>query len=194
MPKASQKFTNSAAFSQPSAVRTASSFSATLPSSSQISERLATAPTVTPSRRKKPVTMFLAYPAFTSKKLLSSARMDRATDVSPTQPAISGFTRFRSSVQSSKKLASSSLLAGRKLTSSLTFSRMVASSATTSTIPLSSAWNLAEEESHLVITLPPRALGAFTNSLAFFSSMKVKSVMVGNSPKPPPQVPNTAVI
>ena len=71
---------------------------------------------------------------------------------------------------------------------------MVASSATTSTIPLSSDWNLADAESHIATVFPSNALGAFTNNFAFYSSMKVKSVMVGKRPKPPPQVPKIAVI
>ena len=38
------------------------------------------------------------------------------------------------------------------------------------------------------------ALGAFTNNLAFFSSIKVKSAIAEDTAIPPPQVPNTAEI
>ena len=114
-------------------------------------------------------------------------------DVSPAQPASSSFTRFRSSVHSTISLPSL-LLAGRNAIRSLILVRIVASSATTSTIPLSSDWNTALEESHFATEFPSSALGALTKSFPFFSSMKVKSVSVGNRASPPPQLPSTAVI
>ena len=100
MLNASQKLIKSAAFSAPFAVNTASNFSATLPSSSTTSQRFATAPTVTPFNLINPVTISFAYAAFVSKNILSSAIIDNATDVSPTQFASSADARFKSSVQS----------------------------------------------------------------------------------------------
>jgi len=42
--------------------------------------------------------------------------------------------------------------------------------------------------------LPLSALGAFTNSFADLSSMKVKSVIAADTAMPPPQVPKIAEI
>ena len=58
--KASQKLTNSAAFTHASGVSTLSNFSATLPSSSNFSLRLPTAPTVIPLSLMNPVTIDFA--------------------------------------------------------------------------------------------------------------------------------------
>ena len=79
-------------------------------------------------------------------------------------------------------------------TSCLIFAKIVSSSATTSTIPLSLLWKSAVDESHLEILFPSSALGEFTNNFAFDFSIKVTSVSVGINARPPPQLPNIAVI
>ena len=60
MSNASQKFTNSAAFSAPFGEIAASNFSTTSPFSSQTSVRLATAPMVAPFKRINPATISFA--------------------------------------------------------------------------------------------------------------------------------------
>ena len=119
--------------------------------------------------------------------------MESAIEVSPTQFSRSAQTLFKSSVHSSYE-ASSSLLPGSIVTSSRIFAKMLSSSATTSTIPLCVLWKSAVEESHLEALFPSSALGELTNNFAFAFSIKVKSVKVGNSARPPPQLPKTAVI
>ena len=148
---------------------------------------------VTPFNLINAVTISFAYPALTSNTAPLSASCDNAIAVSPVQFAISAHTRFKSSVQSSKT-GSSSLFGGSMHTSSLICAKIDASSATTSTMPASLLWKSAAEVSHLLISFPSSALGAFTNSFAFFSSINVKSVSVGIRARPPPQLPKMAVI
>ena len=80
------------------------------------------------------------------------------------------------------------------LINSLISAKISASSATASTIPTFSLWKSALDVSHLEISFPSNALGAFTNNFAFLLSMKVKSVKVGTKASPPPQLPKIAVI
>ena len=72
--------------------------------------------------------------------------------------------------------------------------RISSSVPTASTRPADSLWNFGEAVSHFWTVLPGIALGEFTNSFAFFSSINVKSVSAASAARPPPQLPKIAVI
>ena len=92
---ASQKFTNSAAFSAPSTVSTGSNFS-----SSKRTVLLATAPTVVPLIFNRPVTTLFANSDFTSINKPSSAISVNASTASAASASISAHALFKSSSQS----------------------------------------------------------------------------------------------
>ena len=97
---ASQKFTNSTAFSAPSTVSTGSNFSAASPSSSKRTVLLATAPTVVPLIFNRPVTTLFANSDFTSINKPSSAISVNASTASAASASISAHALFKSSSQS----------------------------------------------------------------------------------------------